>query len=577
MWNQRLLHISLILNFLMLLQSMVEVAEGTLDTQQCYRDKRDHLPSHMRKVVQNPTDYILGPKSKMKSKQLKVVIVGAGMSGLLSAYLLRKAGHEVALIEGSDRIGGRVYTRYGNGYYGDIGAMRFPPQHVLVYELFKIFNIPLTDFTNYNQGDKGNYYYINHRYLQQTDLKKQKVLSWLYKSFNVPENKVPKDSKGMVMNPVTIIDKYLEVEMQNKASCKNDESLISFLSKKCKQDGYHQNIIHIWSILTVKSSMLPYSVREWMKDFDEEYMIAKAKGARWQEVVNGTSLLPYAIFDKLKEESDNLFHPFVNSRVFKIDNSKKYRAKVYFRELDKEPRSEEADLVIMATTAPAVNLIDFIKPLPLWKRLALDRLKYINSNKIVLKFKKPFWSHWNNNKAHSIAYGTPRGKQRFGGTGITDNILEQIYYPSNTNHGPTLMASYTWDNNADLWLSMNESAAINEALSKLELIHGPVVREEFEEGFSYNWMTNEFSHGGFVQYQSFQQYSYQDTLMRPVGNILFVGEYTNKHYPGWIEAALESSVRNLINLSPKAFNKDFAEEEQRYLNNEERPYSKNAQ
>ena len=35
-------------------------------------------------------------------------------------------------MEASHRVGGRMLTHYGEGWYGDLGAMRFPVEHVLV-------------------------------------------------------------------------------------------------------------------------------------------------------------------------------------------------------------------------------------------------------------------------------------------------------------------------------------------------------------------------------------------------------------------------------------------------------------
>ena len=43
----------------------------------------------------------------------KVVILGAGISGLVSAYELRRAGWDVTELEARDRIGGRVWTVRG--------------------------------------------------------------------------------------------------------------------------------------------------------------------------------------------------------------------------------------------------------------------------------------------------------------------------------------------------------------------------------------------------------------------------------------------------------------------------------
>merc|ERR1712212_293711 len=113
---------------------------------------------------------------------------------------------------------------------------------------------------------------------------------------------------------------------------------------------------------------------------------------------------------------------------WKIDNTNKKRSLVYY-DKDSPEKYLEADLVIIATTAQAVNFIKFSRPLPLWKRLSLSRLKYTNANKVFLKFKTPFWSQAENNLALPILYGDFPGK-RAGATGITDNLLEQVYYPT---------------------------------------------------------------------------------------------------------------------------------------------------
>src|SRR5438046_8720482 len=39
-----------------------------------------------------------------------VVILGAGIAGLVSAYELRRAGYKVTVLEARDRIGGRAWT-----------------------------------------------------------------------------------------------------------------------------------------------------------------------------------------------------------------------------------------------------------------------------------------------------------------------------------------------------------------------------------------------------------------------------------------------------------------------------------
>ena len=51
------------------------------------------------------------PISGAQTKYRKdVIIVGAGMAGLVAAYELKRAGHRVTIVETQDRVGGRVKT-----------------------------------------------------------------------------------------------------------------------------------------------------------------------------------------------------------------------------------------------------------------------------------------------------------------------------------------------------------------------------------------------------------------------------------------------------------------------------------
>jgi monoamine oxidase len=61
-------------------------------------------------------------------KPKKVIIVGAGIAGLTSAFKLMQAGHDVTLLEARMRVGGRVHTLRGpfsEGLYAEAGAIDF--------------------------------------------------------------------------------------------------------------------------------------------------------------------------------------------------------------------------------------------------------------------------------------------------------------------------------------------------------------------------------------------------------------------------------------------------------------------
>ena len=57
-----------------------------------------------------------------KGRQERVIVVGAGMAGLVAAYDLREEGYDVTVLEARERVGGRMCTDRSLGAAIDMGA-----------------------------------------------------------------------------------------------------------------------------------------------------------------------------------------------------------------------------------------------------------------------------------------------------------------------------------------------------------------------------------------------------------------------------------------------------------------------
>ena len=71
-----------------------------------------------------------------------IVIIGAGLSGLLTAYRLQELGFNVKVMEARSRIGGRIHTVESNKTKVEMGATWFNDGHYHLLDVIEEFNVP---------------------------------------------------------------------------------------------------------------------------------------------------------------------------------------------------------------------------------------------------------------------------------------------------------------------------------------------------------------------------------------------------------------------------------------------------
>ena len=98
-----------------------------------------------------------------------VVVLGAGIAGLVAAYELQQAGYRVTMLEARDRVGGRVWTvrggdrvvqtgrtdqraEFDRDLYFNAGAARIPSSHRVILGYARRFGVKLEPFVNVNRS-----------------------------------------------------------------------------------------------------------------------------------------------------------------------------------------------------------------------------------------------------------------------------------------------------------------------------------------------------------------------------------------------------------------------------------------
>lgn len=444
------------------------------------------------------------------AKPKRVIIVGAGMAGLVAAYELLRAGHDPIIIEGRQRVGGRILTLrdpFSHGLIGEAGAMRIPQAHTLTMAYVEKFGIKTLPFTPSNP--KG-YCYIGGKRMRLAEVQanpdalgldlapheRGKSISALWDAAIAPMQKMISDQGEGAWDQI--------------AREYDDFSLREFFDSQKWSEG----AIEAYGLLAGYESRMNSSFVD----------ILRAEiGHAFKGVIRlegGMDTLPHAFLPTLRNRIR------FGAKMVAMDQSPSGVTIHY-----KTPAGRQyltGDYAIISTPFAVLRHIEVLQPYSRGKQRAIRELNYDASVKIFLQCKRRFWE-------------TDDGIM--GGASVTDLAIRSLYYPdhgSETGRG-VLLASYTWAEDAERWASLDPRDRITEALEDVAQIH-PQVTDEFEVGTSKVWHEDEFAGGAFALFEPGQQTHLYADIIKPEGRIHFAGEHASLTHR-WIQGAVESGLR----------------------------------
>lgn len=474
-----------------------------------------------------------------EGKSKHIIIIGAGLSGLASAYELSKLGYTYTLLEARDRVGGRCWSvrrdstntelnqpmqksAFDQGLYFNAGPSRIPHHHELTLHYCRELNVPLEVYNNINES---TYFYAEGKGpLSNRKIRAREIHNDVRGYTNELLAKAIDQGKldiGMNKEDTEKVIEYLraegglDIDKMYRASARRGYSMPPGAGDqpgKIADAFSFQDIIH--------SALLDpdfYHVPEYT--YELQMTMLQAKG--------GMDNIAKAFETKL------ITKPVYGAAVTSVKNTSPGVEVIY--QSKNGTKSVTGDYCICTAPLPVLSNIDHNFSSNVSR--AIDFATYIATGKIGLQFKRRFWEEDEN---------------IYGGITHTNNEITQIFYPSNDylSKKGVLIGYYNFNDKAIRTglLSLKDREKL--ALDKGVLIH-PQYPREFETSFSVSWHLTPYSLGGWAVYTSETRQSVYKAFEKPEGNVYFAGEHTT-YLNAWMAGAFESARKAVTSVHSRA-------------------------
>lgn len=418
-----------------------------------------------------------------------ILVIGAGIAGLAAARELQSKGFKVTVLEGRNRLGGRIHTERSLGFPVDLGAawihgIKNNPLHKLAQE----YQIPLKP-TNY---ENFLVYGSNNKPVAETELEKGESLytRLLDRTKSKAEN---------LDEDISILEAVQRLLKQEKLTPQQKKLFKWFLNSEIVlESGADLEALSIW---------------EWNED--------EAFGG-------GDSLFPGG-YDQIIQRLAKGLDIQLQQKVIAVE----YGNKGVTVKSDRGTFQADAAVITLPLGVLKSGTVKFSPPLPKSKQAGIDRLAMGVLNKVVLKFPKIFWP----SDRDGIGYLNPPEKE-------LSYFLNFRHYTT----APVLIALSAGNFGRSLE-AVSEKEIAEKAMIRLRQVYGNGIPNP-DAVVRTRWNSDPFSVGSYSYMPVGSTSRDLSVLAEPVaGRLFFAGEATSRQYPATTHGAFLSGIRESDRIS----------------------------
>ncbi|MFH7041349.1 flavin monoamine oxidase family protein [Paucibacter sp. JuS9] len=475
-------------------------------------------------------------------KGATVLVIGAGVAGLVSALELQRAGYQVQLLEYNDRPGGRSWTLRGGDRYTELGGAtqhcqfdqgqylnpgpwRLPYHHHGVLSYCKQLGVALEPFVQVNH----NAYVHSTRSFGGQPQRWRKVQADFQGDVAELLAKVVQQRK--LDEPLTEDDRErLLAALRNTGGLDNEMRYRGgFAASKrrgtepAQDDGLHM----------VKDHEQPRSLQE-MLDPEFWARMNESRDFEYQtplfQPVGGMDAIPRAL---AKAVGPKIRY---RARVTEISQDD-HGVVARYEDLNRPGRMLTARAQWCVCTLPLSILSQLEIRVGDELRNAIQSVPYFAATKVGLQFKRRFWEE---------------DEAIYGGISQTDLPIMQIGYPNYGFQGRkgVLLGAYTFGTNAYEFAAMSPAQRIRETVRLGTRIHKQYPAE-FENGMAVAWHRSPFTLGCFGWWTEETRARHYPAMLKMDGRIILAGEHASL-LTAWQEGAVLSARHAITQLHKKA-------------------------